>query len=660
MSWEVRTMGSGTSSFKFHGWFNPTLFKKNLTRFWPIWAVYTAVLAFLLPVELLLTLTSRSNLLVNVGNLEDVRNIVRVATAAMPTVGFLFGAMAAIALFSYLMNARSVQMLHALPIRREGLFLTNWLSGFAFFLAPNLALLLISALIEAGMGVLDPRGLVLWLVTATVCPMFFFCFTVCIAMFTGHVLALPVFYGILNVLVIGVCALMDFAGGLMLYNYNGNHLMDSDLARWCTPVYQLYHLLVSGRYDITAQAVTAVAGYCVVLGAAFTLIAVLVYQRRQLERAGDVITVGWVRPVFQYGLGVCVGLLFGLVLYTNFFYSFGCGAYIFLTALCAVIGAFAGRMLLKKTLRVFADGWKGCFALGVVMALALFGVRADFLGFQRWTPDPAQVVSVQIHGPHTLPDDDGKYLDQTFTDAADIRRIVALHKALNADMQTLRDLKEHSGDYERWDEEGEYQIMGTQYLRLSYTMADGSVVNRWYDPIPVYQETLEDPDTYAGMLNALLNDPRVMGQTYWRYLGEIDGSDVKPTGGWIFRAAPAEKYEEDVELGGSPAGATYTQSDDLTLTDQAARMLWQAFWEDLSAGRVHRYLLDDKARQENCYVSDINISLSWTVVDGSGERSTRSQDFTFTPEKSATSVMAALEELGLKDRLTQRGARAGR
>ena len=32
----------------------------------------------------------------------------------------------------------------------------------------------------------------------------------------------------------------------------------------------------------------------------------------------------------------------------------------------------------------------------------------------------------------------------------------------------------------------------------------------------------------------------------------------------------AEKYEEDVELGGSPAGATYTQSDDLTLTDKLA------------------------------------------------------------------------------------------
>lgn len=654
-------MGSATSSSKFRGWFNLTLFQKNITRFWPIWAVYTAVLAFLLPVELLLTLTSRSNLFANAANLEDVRNIVRFATASMPAVGLVFGAMAAIALFSYLMNSRSVQLLHSLPIRREGLFLTNWLSGLAFFLAPNLALFLVSVLIEAGMGLLRLDGLLMWLVTATVCPMFFFCFAVCVAMFTGHILALPVFYGILNALVIGVCALMDFAGGLLLYNYNGNNLVDSDPARWCTPVYQLYHLLDPGN-GINAQAVTAVAGYCVVLGAAFTLIAVLVYQRRQLERAGDIITVGWVRPVFQYGLGVCIGLLLGLVLYTNFFRSFGCGAYIFLTALCAVIGAFAGRMLLKKTLRVFAEGWKGCFALGIVMALALFGVRADLLGFQRWVPDPAQVVSVQIHGPYTAPDDDGRHLDQTFTEAADIQRLVELHKALNADMETLRAFKERrAGSYEGWDESGQYQIMDTQYLRLSYTMADGSVVDRWYDPIPIRGEELEEPDTYAGMLNALLNDPAVVERAYWYYLYPEDNRDVgeaKATGGWITRAAEAGKYGEDMATDGSPAAASwdavYTENNDLTLTDRAAQRLWEAFREDLSAGRVRRYLLNDKARQENCYVSDINLSLSWMAVTEEGDRYTQGRDFTFTPQKSQTSVMAALEKLGLKEALQER------
>ena len=37
MSWEVRTMQSKTS------YFNATLFRKNLTRFWPLWGLASFV-----------------------------------------------------------------------------------------------------------------------------------------------------------------------------------------------------------------------------------------------------------------------------------------------------------------------------------------------------------------------------------------------------------------------------------------------------------------------------------------------------------------------------------------------------------------------------------------------------------------------------------------
>ena len=661
MSWEVRTMVSATSSSKFRGWFNPTLFRKNVTRFWPIWGIYTAILAFLLPVELLL---SRSP--VN-ARMLDVKGVLNVATVAMPVVGLVFGAITAMALFSYLMDHRAVQLYHSLPIRREGLFLTNWLTGLCFFLVPNLLLYLVSAVIELGAGALDLRGLSLWLVTATVCPMFFFCFTTCIAMFTGHILALPVFYGILNALVIGLCALMDFAGENLLYNYNGSFLSYSDPARWCTPVYQIIYLLTRGDSYIQLDSVMAASGYCVVLGAAFTVIALGVYRLRQLERAGDIVTVGWVRPVFQYGLGICVGLLCGLVLYVNFFYSFGPGVYILLTALCAVIGAFAGRMLLKKTLRVFAESWKGCFALGLAVLALMWGVRSDFTGFQRWTPDPAKVVSVSVYGVYTHPDDDGRHFDQNFDDPADIQRVVELHKALNADIDALRAFKENRGSYAGWEEEGQYQIMDTQYLRLSYAMADGSVVDRWYDPLPIRAEALDDLSTYAGQLNALLNDPEVVETAYWQYFWDsVTGDDLKATGGWITQAVTEEEYWEDLEISMESEEAAMllqqpsslvvrdTGSDDLTFTDAAAQAIWEAFQEDMAAGRVRRYLLDDRERQENCYISDINLSLSWTYVNKDGERSTQGRDFTFTPQKSQTSVMAALEKLGLKEALRER------
>ena len=46
MSWEVRTMLSVKSCF------NPTLFCKNLMRFWPIWALYGAMWLLALPLSI--------------------------------------------------------------------------------------------------------------------------------------------------------------------------------------------------------------------------------------------------------------------------------------------------------------------------------------------------------------------------------------------------------------------------------------------------------------------------------------------------------------------------------------------------------------------------------------------------------------------------------
>ena len=49
MSWEVRTMRSGTS------FFNGTLYKKAFLRFWPIWALYGAQWLLMLPLPFLTT-----------------------------------------------------------------------------------------------------------------------------------------------------------------------------------------------------------------------------------------------------------------------------------------------------------------------------------------------------------------------------------------------------------------------------------------------------------------------------------------------------------------------------------------------------------------------------------------------------------------------------
>lgn len=616
------------------GWFSLTLFRKNWARFWPLAAGYGLIQFFLLPMDVIAEMgyavSSGSDLS------RRVANELLAAAAWAPLMGFVFGCLAAMALFFYLMNSRPVGMFHALPIRREGLFLTNWLTGLSFFLLPNAGITLITLAVEGFFGAWQPGLTLRWFALHTVVTMFFFCFGVCCAMFTGHILALPVFYGVLNGLVAGLSMLADNAMDVLLVGYAGNDLFGSDLTRWCTPLWHLMWKIreineVNGVYD-TASGTSIALGYSLVLGAAFTLIAVVVYQHRQLERAGDVVTVGWVRPVFQWGVGICAGLAVGTILYEQFFRRQGAWAFVAAVVLCALLGAFIARMFLKKTLRVFAEGWKSCVPVGLAMLLLLGGARADLFGYQRWTPDPGQVESAYLGNLGSAPYDSG-HSGVEITDPELIREIVAIHGELVRDLDTLERTRWRGAEY-RTSPGGDWEVSTATGLRLEYRMKDSSFENRWYTGIPISEELLADPDSYAARLQALLNKPEVLWETY---LGWTRGQEVTVASGWLSNVSYTEENRGEADL-----------------TEDQAKALWEAFLEDLDAGRIHRYLLDGKERVENCCYTDVEFTLNLTYRLPTGERDVQTSHMTVTLQRSAGSMMKVMEREGLSELILSR------
>ena len=123
------------------------------------------------------------------------------------------------AVFSYLYNSRSVAFYHALPLRREDLFLTNYLSGLSFTVLPALAVFALTLLTELALGDADLRGLLAWLLVQVLANFFFYSFAVFCAMFTGHLAALPVFYGVLNLLAFLMTSLVEAVCDLFLYGF---------------------------------------------------------------------------------------------------------------------------------------------------------------------------------------------------------------------------------------------------------------------------------------------------------------------------------------------------------------------------------------------------------------------------------------------------------
>ena len=211
-------MRSGTSFFDW------TVFKKTVCRFWPLWVAYFVLWLIMLPLEGLIYLRMDANDLNGFGGSyikEFAQGMVGNRAGGALPMAVVFGVLAAMAAFSHLYNSRPANFFGALPVRREGLFLTHYLTGLAFLVVPNLAIALLVLVIEAIGGWVSIQGLLFWLAVTCGEGFLFYSMAVFCAMFTGHLLALPAFYAVINFLVIGVTELFMVAKttGAVYYKY---------------------------------------------------------------------------------------------------------------------------------------------------------------------------------------------------------------------------------------------------------------------------------------------------------------------------------------------------------------------------------------------------------------------------------------------------------
>ena len=106
--------------------FNGTLFRKNLTRFAPLWMLYT--LCLLLGMTVLYMDNGSDFWFANrMGELVQVTAL----------INLLYAPLTAMLLFGDLYNSRMCYALHAMPMKRQCHFWTNVISGMMFSLLPT-------------------------------------------------------------------------------------------------------------------------------------------------------------------------------------------------------------------------------------------------------------------------------------------------------------------------------------------------------------------------------------------------------------------------------------------------------------------------------------------------------------------------------------------
>ena len=560
---------------------------------------------------------------------------------------FFFGILTAMAVFSYLYSSRSAAFLHTLPMRREGLFLTNYLSGLAFMIVPNIVVFLVSVVVETAFGILVFSSLFTWLVVTCCLNLFFYSFAVFCGMFTGHILALPAFYGILNMLAAGLCYLLQNMASRFLFGFTGATWME-DVATWLTPIlYLAYHTSIDYGTENT-EACFVGLGYVFLLalaGLIFVGLALAVYRRRQLESAGDVVSVSWVRPVFQYGVAFCCAIALG-TMFDNIFSSLlPSSAWVLLVWMLVwgAFGCFVAAMLLRKSFWVFKPCWKGCAVFLACLTAAMCLMELDGFGFETRVPSTAQVKSVFISDIETHPDDNLHWTTYGISDPELIEAVTELHQRIVEEKGWLEETANtRTSSWVSAEGDGlDLQTEGGTDLRLKYVLNDGSVMERYYY-LPVTTETLEDSNSPDAMLQALLNTPGLSEDMYLGGVAEDDRLvDAVLTNVWQAGTSRGYYTEE------------YLPAEALTELEEAVRA-------DLAAGNLgRRYLLEDRERLENCCYCDLQLTyrsaetakesqgvkIPSTAPAGSVHQAS-TYTITITLQKSAANTMAVLEKYG--------------
>ena len=552
-------MRSGTS------YFNLTVFRKHLTRFWPIWTAWLVVLLLVLPVRGLMAL--REDGAGMEGRLAwFARSIPDLTSSGFTLVmAVLVGLLAAMAACSHLYSTRSANFMGALPVRREGLFFSHYLAGLAMVLGPVLAASLLTLLVELAGGALELLPLGYWLGYACSAGFFFYSFAVFLGMFTGHLLALPAFYLIFNFLVMAVVGLVEWA--LRSFYYGFGSLPDwlYDGMQWCTPVMRYTYVQLVGRpqelfYGTTLWVYPIVAA--VLAGAAL-----LLYRRRSLESAGDVVAVRAMRPVFQYGVALCAGLFLGMV--TAQLLGLPDLGLMAAILLWGVAGYFIAQMLLDKSFRVWRR-WKGAAGVAAVFAALFVVVGFDLTGYETRVPRVEDVASVAVSGLDGDPRDSGSYMLATLEDPEEIAAAIALHQA----MVDRRGQERAEG----------YDSRAVSY-RVSYQMKDGSVLSR------AYQGILLD-EGLMPVVEALRNDPDVVYQSYGFDQVE-DGQGVLISTIWM----------DGPDAGGELHG-------------QQAQRLLEAVLKDVAAGRLRHTPGEQYVYEPGTYRS---VQFEWRMAVAPGE-----------------------------------------
>ena len=365
--------------------FNKTIFMKNVTLYWPIWGIYTLISVVMQPAPLWL-FNNMSYYANGYSNVMQFRDLIDTLGFAGYVVLIAFGAMlSGMALYSYMYNSKSANMIHALPVDRTQLYGTTLISGWAFLIVPLFVTALLSTLMCLIYTIPGIGFVWLWFLNAAALAFIAFSIVSICALFTGHIVVLPMYVFAVNVISWIVYYLINAV--VATFGFGVTELGDDALrlAGMFCPIQCFgdnlrWEYIYSETREIVGASLDGTGYIWMYLVAAlvFYVAAYIIYRKRKIEQAGDFLTVNWVKPIFRVVVAV-LGAIYGAMIVRVILLDtrLGCSMplFIVLMIVASVISYFAADMFIKKSFHVFnKKNWIGCGISSIVVLVAFFGM----------------------------------------------------------------------------------------------------------------------------------------------------------------------------------------------------------------------------------------------------------------------------------------------
>lgn len=435
-------------------YFSKAVIKKDMTQFWPLWAVelFMAFMLFVMPLMNRIHQVLENDAK-NLGAIpEDVAVYIRDLSNILsnPLLIAIFSIIVAIIIFGYTFNSREMYMIHSFPLKRECLFISHYVSCAVMMLIPYVMCFIGYAVIAKYYKTGMTMGVIL-LGFEVLAMIFLFLGIACaVVMICGNSVMAVVTYAVINILYIGISIM--FSAINQMFSYASRDVSIADIAEsrfiWLSPIVYIFKIAgfkeqrsatgeyqpgAAEKYIIPSSNLMPFIGVFAA-GILIFVIALMLYKYRNSETVGDMVSFKWCKPVYRTVFSITGGVFLALVLWMVYFYEssfmlkhFGTGyqggklIYVsILVLLCVSICYFISEMILRKTFFVwkvfnkknFAAIFAGMFILLVLEDTGIISVKI---------PDIENVSSLEISSCNAL----------LYTDKEDISKFININKQID-------------------------------------------------------------------------------------------------------------------------------------------------------------------------------------------------------------------------------------